>query len=191
MNRRTAPAEFIMIMLIVVLAGCKNNILDVESENDVSESATSVKVAEDTKELDVILHQPNTNPIVYMNTYEMAGLTMKVSSVTGKGCVLEFLYEENDVVGAGEIESGDCYLIEKNEEGKWKEFDMLGGISEMWLDIAWSVMHDESYTVDWTELYGILPSGKYRILKPVHCNHTIEGYETFLIGAEFIVNEEE
>ena len=129
------------------------------------------------------------DPVIYNGTCEKIGLSIKAESVSDEGVTLIFSYDKNDAIGAGEIISGERYLIEKKLADEWIPIDYSTNTLPEWIDTGWTIMNGESYTVIWTDVYGKLKPGMYRIIKPIVCNHKIGEYKTFYIASEFSVDE--
>lgn len=66
-----------------------------------------------------------------------------------------------------EYSYGQEYIIEKNENGSWKEVDTLTGNPLTWNLIAYSLKDKEQkvINVDWSIGYGELKKGEYRLKK--------------------------
>ena len=175
------------LAIIAALSGCSGK--DVSSKT-TSDSNTS-NSTETTEALSVETYRdPDANPELFMGSYEAAGLTMKVVAASPSTGIIEFSYEANDAVGSGELETSSFYTIEKNNGERWEALPFLDE-NIAWYDDAWSVMHNEWYAVNWSDQHGSLLPGKYRIVKEVICNHTIEGYKEFYMAAEFEITDEQ
>ncbi len=127
--------------------------------------------------------------VIYNGTCEKIGLSIKAESVSNEGVTLIFSYDKNDAVGEGEIISGERYLIEKKHKDEWIPIEYSTNTIPEWIDIGWTIMNGEAYTVTWIDIYGKLEPGIYRIIKPIVCNHKIGEYKIFYIATEFSVNE--
>ncbi len=168
----------IMVMIIVVLlitsASCAHKEKNIVSTNDMTTG---------------FYFDRDGDPVIYNGTCEKIGLSIKAESASDEGVTLIFSYDKNDAIGAGEIISGERYLIEKKLADEWIPIDYSTNTVPEWIDTGWTIMNGESYTVIWTDIYGKLDPGMYRIIKPVKCNHKIGDYKTFYIAAEFFFNE--
>ena len=128
-----------------------------------------------------------TDTRVYQGTIPGLGLSLSVEDATADGGNLVFSYVENEQVGAGECISGTYYELERKNGNSWEKVPLIVDRSEVfWEDIGWIVSTKRSeWRTVWSRLYGSLPSGTYRIIKPVNCSHYVGAYKSFLISAEF------
>ena len=94
------------------------------------------------------------------------GLALTAEDVTDTGLTLRFVQSGGSP--SGELETGSLYWLERETGDGWEKMEPLIG------DLAWTTeayliaMDGETeMTVDWTALYGELPSGSYRLGKSV------------------------
>lgn len=76
---------------------------------------------------------------------------------------------------------GENYSIEKSEDGGWKSLKQIGVYIFNMISVR-SITGKLNFNLDWSERYGELENGKYRIVKSVH---TPEGEKT--VYAEFTI----
>ena len=91
---------------------------------------------------------------------------------------------------SGVIYTGRSYAIEKKNGDEWEILPYLEGITSP--DYTADAVEiplggSASWTVDWTNLYGTLTAGTYRIVKPVMLLSG-SSEETKLVYAEFTLN---
>lgn len=74
----------------------------------------------------------------------------------------------------GELMTGSAYVIEKYENGKWTKLSTLDGQETIWTMQAYPISLDSEreFDVDYTNIYGPLDKGKYRISKEVNIYKT-------------------
>ena len=89
-------------------------------------------------------------------------LNVKSNTLTNKGATFILKNNSDD-----EYSYDDPYIIEKLENGNWKELDTLTGNPLSWNDMLYNLKpHEErEIKIDWSLGYGELTSGTYRIVK--------------------------
>lgn len=117
------------------------------------------------------------------------GLTMETSDVTANGLTLTCMRDET--LPDWEVTTGSAYVIEQESHGTWTEvpMDCVG-------DWGWTM---ELYTIDrdtpgnweinWTNFWGALPAGTYRIGKDFVVSKSPAETEHFTLFAEFTITE--
>jgi len=112
------------------------------------------------------------------------GLTLTAEDVTNTGLTLTF--EQSGGTFKGELQFDSQYSLEKLDGAKWVVCDTL--IPEE--EIAWTMeLHliqeggSAEWDVDWTNLYGELKPGNYRIAKNIFDN--VEGTPDFDMNTYF------
>ena len=60
---------------------------------------------------------------------------------------------------------GEWYRIDKKENGKWEELETIDGKTVPEIALPMLEYGDIERTIDWTNIYGELESGEYRIVK--------------------------
>ena len=88
------------------------------------------------------------------------GITMTVESLTPTGCILKVTQSGGE--STGEVFCGCDFWVEQQNEGQWislgNDFD--------WTAEGYTLTNrTETFTLNWEHMYGILPSGTYRIGK--------------------------
>lgn len=118
------------------------------------------------------------------------GITVTAEDVTADGLKMVFTFERpadnctNSLITSEgkyiSVFTGDEYLIEKYEDGKWKEVPYKAD-GWVWTDMA-SEMNGGSefkFDINWKELYGTLESGRYRVKKTLYSYKTGETYTSY------------
>lgn len=94
------------------------------------------------------------------------GLVLAAEDVTATGLTLRFVQSGGSP--SGELETGSLYWLERETGDSWEKLEPL--IEDLaWTTEAYLIAMDgeTEMTVDWTALYGELPSGSYRLGKSV------------------------
>lgn len=111
--------------------------------------------------------------------YKLSKIFMFIPSrtVTNTGATVSIM-DQNDVP----YTYGEWYRIDKKENGRWRELEPIQEID--FSDIGWEVGEDGKIEKEfnWSNLYGELESGNYRLIKRVYDN----GY--YYLDAEFSID---
>lgn len=111
--------------------------------------------------------------------YKLSKIFMFIPSrtVTNTGATVSIM-DQNDVP----YTYGEWYRIDKKENGRWRELEPIQEID--FADIDWEVGEDGKIEKEfnWSNLYGELESGNYRLIKRVYDN----GY--YYLDAEFSID---
>ena len=111
--------------------------------------------------------------------YKLSKIFMFIPSrtVTNTGATVS-ITDKNDVP----YTYGEWYRIDKKENGRWRELEPIQEID--FSDIGWEVGEDGKIEKEfnWSNLYGELESGNYRLIKRVYDN----GY--YYLDAEFSID---
>ena len=94
------------------------------------------------------------------------GVSMDLSDITPAGATVHFY--RFDTENAGELSFGDSFVIEKDNEGNWKEVPVIEE-NAAFNDIAHIIPANDTCEaeISWEWLYGPLSPGTYRIRKTV------------------------
>ena len=111
------------------------------------------------------------------------GLTLKVNDPTSTGATL--VWKQKGGSATGSLEFSKAYKIERFDGSKWTLVDVNEDVA--FEDIAMEITEDGSteYELDWSSVYGELPSGTYRIAMTVNDYRDAGDYDTYTITAEF------
>ena len=93
---------------------------------------------------------------------------------------------KGEVFIAGKNIYGEEYRIDKKENDVWVTLDTVTNEDVVWNSIGYSVGDDYTleFSIDWKDVYGVLESGKYRIVKST--SEAGEG-TTHYITSEFVI----
>lgn len=101
------------------------------------------------------------------NIEDIDGITMtiKEGTLTNKSATIIITDTTNN-----ENVYGSYYRIDKYEFDKWNELDIIYEDNYAWISIGYLVDKDNKLEMDinWSNLYGELNKGKYRIVKKVN-----------------------
>ncbi len=93
------------------------------------------------------------------------GVVLSAEDVTADGMTL--VCSQSGGKPTGELLTGPWYEIEMLEDGHWKTAPVYAEVC--WEDIAWAIPAGDTtqWEVNWTWIYGTLPTGEYRIAKEI------------------------
>ena len=114
-------------------------------------------------------------------------VTLTAQTVSASGGT--FLFAQSETVPDGQFLTGRSFAIEQKNGEKWDIYSFVEGAELEYNANAVSIPigGTVSWTVDWTNLYGTLPAGEYRLVKPVMLIGG-DGEDTRLVYAEFTLN---
>ncbi len=117
------------------------------------------------------------------------GITLAVQDVTKTG--LRLIITQSGDKPEGELQTGSPFVLERKNEDKWEKakFAVKGDIA--WTSIAYmiSLGQENIFDIAWSNLYGELNPGEYRISKEVQLVRAPGDYETKPYYAEFVIAE--
>ena len=117
------------------------------------------------------------------------GLTLTAKDVTPTGCTVVFTQSGGNPTG--ELDTGVYFELEQYKNGEWTAVKTLrDDIS--WVDVAFPIDKNSSreFEVGWSERYGELPAGKYRIGKDVDDWRAPGDYDTKMYYAYFEITSD-
>ncbi len=143
----------------------------------------------------IVLHTdgnlPEEVPMTYTPEEEMLmqwGLDFFVEDdrLTRSGSDIWYIQQNS---GSGQITTTDEYWLEKKTDSGWEKLPMI--VEKTWPDASYNVTKGERYNavyVNWSELYGDLEGGEYRLGKWFTCrdddtrqDSTLAAYSEFAI----------
>lgn len=147
---------------------------------DLIEESGLVKTEESKSNDDTICSYPTAK--------NSLGVRLRVDNVTPTGLTL--ICNQSGGEPKGEIQTGTTYFLEKYSDGAWQK---LGSFQDFaWEDVAIIVQKGEEieWEIDWSEAYGSLDMGRYRIGKAFDDYIMSSGdYDSYTIYAEFEIVE--
>ena len=114
------------------------------------------------------------------------GISLSVKDVSPSGLTLVCQQSGGEV--EGELDTGSFYRLDLYKDDTWQPVEMLELEGELaWTTEAWIIVPDSTteWTVNWSWLYGELPSGTYRISKNFMHLRATGDYDTQMLSAEF------
>lgn len=116
------------------------------------------------------------------------GITLETRDVTSSGLTLVCRQSgEEDVY---ELNTGSFYGIQKLQEGQWADVEYLPQEYEIaWTSEAWIIQKEGTteWNINWSWLYGQLPAGEYRMVKPITNFRGPGDYETEPFYGYFVI----
>ena len=110
------------------------------------------------------------------------GISMELSQVTVDGLTLTLSRSGGNPSGV--LETGAWYVVQRWENENWQDVPELEREYPLaWIDIAYEVPH--TFRIDWTDLYGSLPEGVYRIGKKVMDFRGTGDFDELVFHGEF------
>ena len=84
-----------------------------------------------------------------------------------------------------ELQTGQDCDIQVQVDGKWYRLEQRH--DGAWMAIAYSLPDGETTVIgiNWSNIYGELPAGSYRIVKKVMDYHAPGDYDTYYLATEF------
>lgn len=118
----------------------------------------------------------------YTTSLGKLSLNIKSNTLTSKGAT--FILKNNT---DEEYSYGEPYIIEKFENGSWKEINTLTGDPLSWNDILYILKYNEEreININWSYGYGELKSGTYRLVKNSFRKNNSPESRTYTVYAEF------
>lgn len=113
------------------------------------------------------------------------GLTLTAGAPSPTGVVLNFIQAWG--APSGELQYGSRYWLEREDGGEWVALPVRDAF---WTQEAYPIPRNgqRSEEVDWSELYGQLPPGQYRIGKEITDFRAAGDYDTQTYYASFFVD---
>ena len=129
-------------------------------------------------------------PPEFMEFIDLWGVDLEAKDITKTGMTIHCTQSGGEF--EGELQTGSWFIVENwTKEHGWREVEYIPRDTEIaWTAEGWIIPLEDTteWDVDWSWLYGELPSGKYRIGKEI-MNFIEPGqFETSIYFAEFEVN---
>lgn len=117
---------------------------------------------------------------------ETWGVTLTAENITPTGITLKCTQSGGEA--AGELRTGSWYILETwTKEYGWKQMPYIIQGEIGWTAEAWMIPKGDTceWEVNWEWLYGVVPSGKYRIGKSIMDFKGSGDFEKVIYFAEF------
>lgn len=118
------------------------------------------------------------------------GLTLLAEDVTPTG--LTFVCRQSGGTVTGELDTGADYWLEVLEDGQWKDWSEATGyvVDVIYDDVALIINQEgeSKWEFDWSNSYGTLPEGQYRIGKEFMDYRGPGDYDVYVGYAEFAID---
>lgn len=114
------------------------------------------------------------------------GITLTVEDITSTG--LTIVCKQSGGKPTGRLQTGSWFILETwTKENGWQEVPLFMEVA--WTEEAWSIPQNDStlWEVNWEWLYGVVPSGKYRIGKRIMDFRSSGDFDNAVYYAEFII----
>lgn len=120
---------------------------------------------------------------IYEGEIPELGLSLTLAYPSHTGAELTWKQKGGDVTGS--LEFSKEYKIEVFDGTNWTSVETAEGAA--FEDIAMSITKDGTteYELDWSSIYGELPTGTYRVVMTVNDFRSAGDYDTYTITAEF------
>lgn len=115
------------------------------------------------------------------------GITLNAQNVTPSGMTLTCTQSGGELL-QGTLQTGTPFSISKLENGHWHPVEPLQK-DICWTMEAWNIPCEDtiSWTINWEQIYGILPPGTYQMEKTIMDYHSPGNYEEQTHYAEFTI----
>ena len=127
-------------------------------------------------------------PPEFMIFDETWGITLTAEDITSTGVTIRCTQSGGEPTG--KLQTGSWYILENwTRENGWQEAPCFAEVA--WTEEAWLIPKDDTceWKVNWEWLYGVLPSGKYRIGKSIMDFRGTGDYDTAIYYAEFEIKK--
>lgn len=120
-----------------------------------------------------------------IQTDDSWGIALSSTDVSNTGLTL--ICSQNGGEITGELQTGEKYWIEEKVDGKWQELSTPE--KPIWQDEAYIIKTQNltQWDIQWSDLYGTLPQGEYRIGKEIQDFRGGSDYDEKAYYAEFVI----
>lgn len=132
---------------------------------------------------ELIDHSATQDPQIEQTKW---GITLYVENASPAGLTL--VCAQSGGIPTGRLQTGSFYRLTIWSEGSWQDYPFLEKNSDVaWEAKTYSIPLEDSVTweIQWTDLYGELPAGTYRIYKTITDFREAGDYDTEECWAEF------
>ena len=127
--------------------------------------------------------------IIVSNKGDKWGLTLRAENVTKTGMTI--IFEQSGGNPSGRLEYGAAYALEKKVNEKWQEVETKTGQPLNWTLVGYSIKMNDitEMKIDWSNSYGELSSGLYRLKKDIMDFRIAGDYDTKTYEVYFTIEE--
>ncbi len=120
-----------------------------------------------------------------IQTDDSWGIALSSTDVSNTGLTL--ICSQNGGEITGELQTGEKYWIEEKVDGKWQELSTPE--KPIWQDLSYIIKMQNltQWDIQWSDLYGTLPQGEYRIGKEIQDFRGGSDYDEKAYYAEFVI----
>lgn len=152
----------LVLVCVVSLVACKNDL------PDASQLVANGAANTDATTGDENTTEPTGVEMDVMDSGANIGVTFAAKDITPTGMTL--IVKQSGGEPTGELKTGSFYVIDKFDGSDWVGVPYVSDeSSNAWdSDVYWLEMDGEiEIVMDWSEIYGELPAGKYRLSKDI------------------------
>lgn len=115
------------------------------------------------------------------------GVCLRADDVTSKGMTLKI--EQFGGNFSGQLETGAAYTIETTVDDEWQELETKTGEPLVWVMIAYGIKRNDitEMKIDWSNTYGKLKPGYYRLKKEIMDFRVAGDYDTEVYEVYFSI----
>ncbi len=120
-----------------------------------------------------------------IQTDDSWGIVLSVTDISNTGLTL--VCSQNGGEITGELQTGEKYWLEEKVDGQWQELSIPE--KPVWQDEAYTIETQNltQWDIQWTNLYGTLSQGEYRIGKEIQDFRGGSDYDEKAYYAEFVI----
>lgn len=120
-----------------------------------------------------------------IQTDDSWGIALSTTDVSNTGLTL--ICSQNGGEITGELQTGEKYWIEEKVDGKWQELSTPE--KPIWQDLSYTIKMQNltQWDIQWSDLYGTLPQGEYRIGKEIQDFRGGSDYDEKTYYAEIVI----
>lgn len=120
-----------------------------------------------------------------IQTDDSWGIVLSATDISNTGLTL--VCSQNGGEITGELQTGEKYWLEEKVDGQWQELSIPE--KPVWQDEAYTIETQNltQWDIQWTNLYGTLSQGEYRIGKEIQDFRGGSDYDEKAYYAEFVI----
>lgn len=120
-----------------------------------------------------------------IQTDDSWGIVLSATDISNTGLTL--VCSQNGGEITGKLQTGEKYWLEEKVDGQWQELSIPE--KPVWQDEAYTIETQNltQWDIQWTNLYGTLSQGEYRIGKEIQDFRGGSDYDEKAYYAEFVI----